>query len=79
MATITPSFALVKRLIPAIILEAVVVAACAVAYALTTEPLWFIGVGVAVVGFIGWTLYQVATHRDEWRWYDGTPGTGRKS
>ena len=79
MATITPSFALVRRLLPAIIAEALVLAACVVAYVLTNESLWFIGVGLAVAGFFGWTLYLIVTHRDEWRWYDGTPGTGRKT
>ena len=77
-ATIIPSMALMRRLIPAIAIEAVVLCGCVVAYTLTENLFWiFLTVAVGLL-FVIWVLYMVFTHRAEWRWADGTPGTGKK-
>ena len=79
MATVTPTIAFMRRLIPAIVILAVLLAACAIGFNATQHLGWFAGVGIGVIGFAAWTLYLMAMHRDEWRWYDGTPGAGKKT
>ncbi len=64
---ITPAQSFLKRLIPAIVLEAVGLALCVVLFVSTDNMNWiFAAAGVAVL-FALWVLFSLWRHRDGWR------------
>jgi len=74
MATITPSAKFMVRLVPAIVMEAIVLAGAVLLYVYTGQLAWIFVAAAAGVVFAIWVLVLILRHRTEWRWYDGTPG-----
>ena len=67
MATIVPSATMVRRMLPGVVLEAIVIAVCAFGYMATENLLWFAPIGVAAVIFLVWFVGILRSHPTEWR------------
>lgn len=64
---IMPNRTFLQRLIPAIVIEALALAACVILFVFTNQMAWiYAAAGVAVL-FGLWVLVLLMRHRSEWR------------
>jgi hypothetical protein len=73
MTTVVPTAALMRRLLPAILLEGLALVGCVVAFVLTEQYHWIGAALVVALAFAAWTIFNLIRHRDEWR----APGARR--
>ena len=74
MATVTSNSKFMMRLVPAIGIEAVVLAVCVLLYVYTGQLLWIFVAAATGVAFAIWIIVLLTRHRDEWR-YTNSPKT----
>ena len=81
MANIVPSARLVRRMMPGLVIEAVVMAACVILFVFTSQMFWIFVVVAAALAFGAWLVVMLMNHRDEWRWQGSifSPRSGAKN
>ena len=79
MGAIMPRFALVRRLVPAVVVMVVVVAAAAFAFALTGLILWIAFVALVALAFAAYAALLMFWHPGEWRRGGASSSDSRKN
>ena len=70
MAMFTPNSRFMGRLVPAITIEAIVLAALVLLYVFTGQMIWIFATVAAGLAFAVWVIVLVVRHPGEWRYTD---------